>query len=196
MAVLSRSQGPLGRARGIRELRCVAAVALTFLVLLSAHGASRDRAEYQVKAAFILNFARFVDWPASAFASSNSPLVVGVLGQDPFEGALKTTLSGKTVEAHPLVVKQVSRPEEVLQCHILFISESEKPRLEKIFKDVSRHPILTVSDIDDFTDAGGIIWLKRRQDMIRFEINRTAAEATGLKISARLFKLADNSRDK
>jgi hypothetical protein len=150
--------------------------------------------EAKVKAGFLLNFARYVEWPAGAFASSNSPVIIGVLGQDNLGRNLDMTVEGKTVEAHPVQVKRARRLSELGECHVLFISASEQDRLGRIFPALEHRPMLTVSDMDGFTSEGGMILLKRKSGTMRFEINRETAEKAGLKISSKLLKLADNYR--
>jgi hypothetical protein len=172
----------------------IAAVLLAFA--LPSRSASREDTEYQLKAAFLLNFARFVEWPADAFESPNAPLVIGIIGQDPFGVVLDNLVAGKKVENHDIVVQRLRDSDAATRCHLLFISDSKRSDLSDILKRIDGRPVLTISDTDRFSESGGMIWLKRRQDMIRFDINLQAAEAAKLKISSRLFKLADNLRDK
>lgn len=188
--------GALYRMWRSRLYRGAVTVALLLAVALPGKSAGRDDTEYQLKAAFLLNFARFVEWPANAFESANSPLIIGILGQDPFGAVLDNIVAGKRVESRAIVVKRVPNVAEAARCHLLFISDSRRGDLPDILKRLDAKPVLTVSDMDRFTESGGMIWLKRRQDMIRFDINLQAAEAAKLKISSRLFKLADNLRDK
>ena len=153
-----------------------------------------DELEAKVKAGFLLNFARYVEWPAGAFASSNSPVVIGVLGVDNLGRNLDMTVEGKTVEAHPVQVRRARRVAELADCHVLFVCASERERLRGIVGGLEGKPILIVSDMDGFTSEGGMILLKRKLGTMRFEINREAAEKAGLKISSKLLKLADNYR--
>jgi hypothetical protein len=150
--------------------------------------------EAKVKSAFLLNFARYVEWPENAFAATNSPIVIGVLGQDPLGRHLEETVEGKTVEKHPVHVKRGRRISELNDCHVLFVCVSERDRLRATLAQLQGKPILTVSDMDGFATDGGMILLKKKQGLMRFEINREAAERGGLKISSKLLKLADNYR--
>jgi hypothetical protein len=150
--------------------------------------------EAKVKAAFLLNFARYVEWPENAFASTNSPIVIGVLGQDRLGRNLDLTVEGKTVERHPVQVKRGSRVDDLTDCHVVFVCASERDRLRATLTLLQTKPILTVSDMDGFATDGGMILLKKKQGMMRFDINREAAEKAGLKISSKLLKLADNYR--
>ena len=148
--------------------------------------------EAQVKSAFLLNFARYVEWPASSFTSSNSPVVLGVLGQDSLGRALDTTIEGRTVEKRPVQAGRGKKPSELSHCHVIFIPTSERDRVREWLAQLQGKPVLTVSDMEGFTDLGGMIRLKKVRGLMRFDINRRAAESAGLKISSKLLKLADN----
>jgi len=165
---------------------------LLWLLLLSGHGRAQGTppTEYQIKAAFIFNFARFVEWPAGAFAGTTSPLVIGILGENPFRNDLQRTIGDKTVDDHPLVIKELRSQAEATNCHILFISSSEKPRLPQILKVVNGTSVLTVGEMERFTETGGMINFVQEGSKIRFQINNEAATGAGLKISSKLLNLA------
>jgi YfiR/HmsC-like len=146
--------------------------------------------EYQIKAAFLFNFAKFVEWPAEAFAARNSPVVIGVLGDNPFGADLDRTVHGKTVNDHPFAVKELHGIDEGTNCHILFISTSEKKRLPEIFAHLKGVSVLTVGETDGFTETGGMINFVIQGNKIRFQINDTAARNAGLKINSKLITLA------
>lgn len=149
--------------------------------------------EYQVKAAFLYNFAQFVDWPATAFANDRSPLVIGIFGADPFGGELDQTVRGKTHNSHPLAVKQLrSLSEATNSCHILFISPSEKKRLPEIFTSLGSASVLTVGETERFIESGGMINFILVGTKVRFQINDAAAKHAGLKISSKLLNLASH----
>ena len=152
--------------------------------------------EYQVKAAFMYHFAQLVSWPPSAFNEAKTPLVVAVLGENPFGTNLEQTLHGKRINEHPLDVREVQSVSEATNgCHILFISSSEKKRLPDILQAVRGTSLLTVAEMDPFTEAGGMIQLFREGSKIRFRINDSAAKAAGLKISSKLLNLAAPRRE-
>ncbi len=144
--------------------------------------------EYQVKAALIYNFAKFVDWPADAVAGD--ALVVGVLGQDPFGPALEA-LQRKTVKDRPIRVKRFATLDALERCHILFVSSSEKDNLLEILAAISGDSVLTVSEMESFAEVGGIIRLVTRRAKVRFQINVAAGESSGLQISSQLLRLAE-----
>jgi hypothetical protein len=154
------------------------------LVLLLAVGGVRAQeyqpSEYQLKAAFLFNFAKFVE----------SPFVIGVLGENPFGGDLERTIRDKTVNGRVLQIKECHSPTEAKECQILFISNSEKKRLLEILESFRGTSVLTVGETDNFTVSGGIIGFIREGNKIRFQINDQAARSARLKISSKLLSLA------
>ena len=146
--------------------------------------------EYQIKAAFLFNFAKFVEWPYKAFPNEISPLVIGVLGEDPFGHVLEELVENQTINGRKLVIKRFRRIEELKICHILFISPSEKKAVPEILASLKNRHILTVSDIDRFAARGGIICFVQQNSSIHFEINVEAAKTAELKISSKLLRLA------
>lgn len=143
--------------------------------------------EYQLKAVFLFNFAQFVEWPDSAFADPTAPLVIGVLGDDPFGAFLDETVRGETVNHHPLEVQRFRRVEDVGRCHILFVRE---PRLEDVLGKLANRPILTVGDAENFARRGGMIRFVNDRNRIRLLINLEAAQAARLKLSSKLLRPA------
>lgn len=147
--------------------------------------------EHEIKAAFIYNFAKFIEWPETQFTDAEAPLVLGILGSDPIDAALDS-LANKTVRGRQLTIQRIAAPENLSQCHMLYICKSEKPDLKQIIEHLGNQPILTISDIPDFNKTGGHINLVLRQNKIRFIINSAAAKKANLKISSRLLKLSLN----
>jgi hypothetical protein len=146
--------------------------------------------EYQIKAAFLYNFAKFVEWPANEASHPAHSIVIGVLGDDPFGGFLEQTLVGKTYHDKPLVARRVQKSEDPASFQVLFISKSEEARLGDILTSLDGASVLTVSDMDHFADRGGMIGFRREGNKVRFEINADAAARAGLTISSQLLKLA------
>ncbi len=146
--------------------------------------------EYQLKAVFLYNFAQFVDWPPRAFPNEQTPLVIGVLGDDPFGASLDEAVRGETVNGRSLVVQRFHRVEEVGACHVLFVSRSESGRLEHILAHLRGRSILTVSDADGFTEFAGMIRFVTENNKIRLRINVEAARAADLTISSKLLRPA------
>jgi hypothetical protein len=198
-----RSTGP-GRAvgqklagRGCKSRRAEASLMLTIIAVmaspfLQAHG--QGAGEYAVKAAFLYNFAKFVEWPPEAMGSGSSPLVLGVLGDDPFGAAIDQVVAGKTANGRQLVVRRLKWGQDLKQCHILFISSSERKRLAEILGALRGASILTVGDMDQFGQQGGMIQFVIEQNRVRFEINIGAAQQGRLKLSSKLLALARNVR--
>lgn len=148
--------------------------------------------EYQVKAAFLYNFAKFVDWPGDAF-KSGGPFVIGVVGDDPFGSDLDDTVSGKSIDDRRIEVKRFKRVSDIQSCHILFVCRSEKSRVDKILDKVSGSRTLTVGDMGQFLQRGGMINFIMEDQKVRFEINADSAQRAGLKISSKLLQLSRRS---
>ena len=166
-------------------------VALIFALNPIANSAESSRpSEYELKAAFLYNFVKFTEWPPEEIAKSGQPFVIGVLGKDPFGAALDKVVEGETVFKKPIVTKRFSRLEDAASSHVLFISSSEGNNLSAILRALDSHSILTVSEIDNFAQRGGVINLKKENERIVFEINIDAARHAGLSMNAQLLKLA------
>ena len=164
------------------------------LVLLLATGLGRAQtphpSEYQLKAAFIYNFAKFIDWPPTAFPDEQSPFVIGILGDNPFGNDLVQIVAGKIINDRPISVQAFHTAADAAHCQILFISTSEKKHFTEIIQSLRGHAILTVSETDGFIEAGGIVNFVLETDKIRFQIKDEAAKAARLKISSKLLSLA------
>ncbi len=149
-----------------------------------------SKMESKLKAAFIYNFAKFVDWPASVSNdTAGQPFVIGALGYDLLIDDL-AAIEGKTIKGRKLIVRQLSGIKEMNSCQVVFISASEKDNINSILTAAKNKGILTVSDIETFVEKGGIIGFVRVENKIRFDINIKAAEESGLKIRSDLLLLA------
>ena len=146
--------------------------------------------EFQLKAAFIYNFAKFVEWPAESFPTPHSPFVIGIIGDNPFEDTLAQTVLNKQINGHPFQVVQFKTLADLKSCHILFVSLSERKRLAEILRPLRGASVLTVSDLDHFLPAGGMIQFLMEGNKVRFAINDTTAKTAGLRISSKLLNLA------
>lgn len=146
--------------------------------------------EYQVKAAFLYHFTKYVEWPPESLASAGSDLVLGVLGADPFQGAVQEVIRERRVEGRPLSWKRFEEPPRPGECHVLFIGSSDAARLKKALGKLKTMPILTVGESEDFGRAGGVAWFRMEGNKVRFVINIDAARHAGLKISSRLLGVA------
>ena len=148
-------------------------------------------AEYQIKAVFLFNFARFVDWPAKAFPDADSPFVMGVLGDDPFGSYLDETVRGEKVNGHPLTVQRYRRVSEVKACQVLFVSRSEADHVDQILASLRGRSTLTVGDTDDFAAHGGMIRLATEKNKVRMHISLDPVKAANLAISSKLLRVAE-----
>src|SRR5260221_8662724 len=148
-------------------------------------------AEYQVKAVFLFNFTQFVEWPANAFPGEQAPLVIGVLGEDPFGSFLDETVEGEKVKGHPLVIRRFDNTEKAKSCHILFINGAKAEKLKQVFADLKGLSILTVGDATDFARQGGMVRFFTENNKIRIRINLEATKASDLTISSKLLRLAE-----
>ncbi len=147
--------------------------------------------ENQVKAACLLNFPKYVEWPATAFAQTNSPIIVAIIGNADLASAFEKISAGKIINGHPVVLTTTTgAAHSTNNCHILFISATAR-RTAETLRIVQGQNILTVSDEAEFLAHGGVIRLVRRDLNVRLEVNLTAATAAQLKISSKLLSLAD-----
>lgn len=151
--------------------------------------------EYQVKAAFLYNFAKFVEWPPGTFAGPNAPLVVEVLGEDPFGQSLDEAIGGRSVNGHPLLIHRSRRLEDLRGCQLLFVSSAEQKRMPLILARLEGWPVLTVGEWETFAESGGIIQFLLEDNRVRFAINLDAATRARLKISSKLLTLAKIMRE-
>jgi len=149
--------------------------------------------DYDVKAVYLYNFGRFVEWPASVTTKSDS-FTVCVLGQDPFGPALDATLAGETIGGKSVSAKRISTPQEAGSCQILFMSSAEASRLNKIMEALDKGAVLTVSDMPQFSQRGGMIQFVLDGKKVRFEVNLTAVQRAGLTLSSELLKVATTVR--
>lgn len=147
--------------------------------------------EFQVKAAFLYNFVQFVEWPQHAFESAQSPVVIGVLGQDPFGEFLDELVRGETINGRPLAVKRFRRIDDVDACHVLFVSGSEGARVREIAANLRGRSVLTVCDWEAFMREGGMVRFVTERNRVRLRINLDAAKAAGLTISSKLLRSAE-----
>jgi hypothetical protein len=171
-------------------------VALYFLSIVGGlyfapvRGDSATPTEYEVKAAFIYNLAKYIHWPEASTPAIKKPFVIGVIGKDPFGQALDNAMRGQSLQSRAVFVRRFSKVEDLADCDVLFISSSEKNNLERIVEGLRKAPVLTISDMDQFAERGGMINLTTEEKRVRFEINVEAAERAGLKPSSHLLRLA------
>ena len=161
---------------------------LLFLPIFALQAAGQRASEYQLKAAFVYNFTKFIDWPGESVRSLTFQICV--LGQNPFGSELTQLTDGKVIEGHPVQVLIVTNYHLVRSCQVVFISASEDAHLKQILSGLRGRSVLTVGDSPGFVDAGGMIELLVEDERMRFEVNLHAANEARLKISAKLLSLA------
>jgi hypothetical protein len=149
--------------------------------------------DYDVKAVYLYNFGRFVEWPAN-IAAKNDSFKVCVFGQDPFGPALDTVLAGETIGGKSVAAKRISSPQEAVSCQILFLSAAEDSQLSKLMEALDKGAVLTVSDMPQFSRRGGMIQFVVEGKKVRFEVNLTAVQRAGLTLSSELLKVATTVR--
>ena len=171
--------------------RALAVLLLAAAGILGARPALAAPTAQQVEAVFLFYFSQFVGWPPSAFPGPQSPIVIGVLGNDPFGGALDEAVAGERVNGRPVVVQRLRSVDEASGCQILYISSSEAAQLPQILGALKGHNILTVSDAGRFAQSGGMIRFVLIDSHVRLRINAHAAQAAGLTLSSKLLRVAE-----
>jgi len=155
-----------------------------------ARAADVSMSESQVKALFLYNFAKYVDWPATAFKTPDSPIVIGLYGDAALQSDLEAIVAGKTVDGHPIVIERIKHAADPGPCHILFIKTSAALTPE-VLQKLKTLPVLTVGESEDFIANGGMINFVKKENKMRLVINLAAAQACNLRISSKLLGVAD-----
>jgi hypothetical protein len=150
--------------------------------------------EADLKAAFLFNFAKFVDWPKEAFTSDDAKIVIGIYGDEEFATTLRTLLQTKKAHGRGFTVRRVTTAQEARSAHLLFFRESETRRLGQVIDGIRRLPVLTVGESSEFLDMGGMLNLFFEDKQLRFDVNPAAADAAQLTMSSQLLRLAKNVR--
>lgn len=195
MAVLAGASIALGSppCRSARRRGLLAAIFIASAVLLEASASHADESqanEYAVKAAFLYNFAKFAEWPADAFADERSPIVVGVLGVDPFGPMLDEMLASKTAHARPFTVRRLARPGQAAECHLVFVAGSSGPSGQLALQAIGDRPVLTVGESSEFIALGGLINFQVEQNRVVFEVGAEKSAVAPVRLSSQLLKLA------
>ena len=146
--------------------------------------------EYQLKAVFLYNFTRFVDWPLHSFSNSNSPFVIGIVGNDPFGSNLEEAIRGESVGSHTMIIQHYSEITESTNCHLLFINSKDPDEIRGILEAVKGKNILTVNEYSKFPQLGGMVQFINENNKIKLVINNNAVKVTQLQISSKLLSVA------
>ncbi len=179
--------------RRLGILLAILGMASNWTSTADAQAGDADSSEYLIKAGFIYNFAKFVEWPSAAFSQPDSPIVIGVLGADPFGNFLDRIVEDKKIGARGFVVRRYKWGKDLKDlkdCKILFVSASERTHIDEILLSVKGLPILTVGETPGFAERGGVIRFTLEDNRVRFEVNVDAAHQADLNISSRLLTLA------
>ena len=172
-----------------RSDRLATTISLVLLAVPAA-AAQAPRSEYEVKAAYLLNFARYAEWPSAARADSSADLVICVLGRDPFGAVLDRTVAGRRVLGRPVRVMRPGSRAEASLCQLAFIGGDPRAEIEPWLAELRGRPVLTVGDGPGFADAGGTIAFVPVEQTVRFEVNRGALERSRVRLSSRVLALA------
>ncbi len=177
-----------------RRLSCLLAISIALVLLSPAclPAQQSNPSEYEVKAAYLYDFGKFVAWPANATAAGE--FTICVQGVDPFGATLDAITAGERINGKKIAINRITKPQEAVSCHILFISSSEESQLKEILATLDKTSVLTVSDISQFTRRGGMIQFVVEANKVRFEVNVTSAERAGLVLSSQLLKVAISVR--
>lgn len=176
---------------GIRDAfarRAAGLVAVLLVLTASSAGAETEHSEFHVEAAYLFNFARFVEWPSTAFAGTDAPFAVCVLGRDPFGSVLDETFAGEAIEGRKVVARRIGHVSEGGDCQILFVAD--RGLAATVRTALGARPVLTVGDDEAFAREGGMVGFRREGRTIRFDVNAGALRAAGLTASSQLLALA------
>lgn len=166
------------------------------LLALAAGGPGAGRAgpevgsEYQTKAAQICSFTKFIEWPAKKFPTSDSPFIIGVYGSDEITDFLRESFQSRRIKDRPVEIRHLSNKAELVPCHLVFVSRSERDRLGSVLYEMRRENILSVGESDNFLKSGGVINFLTIDGATYFQINRSAASRENLKVSSKLLLIS------
>ena len=164
---------------------------LALLLLQLALGAhAQTPREDQIKAAFVYNFTKFIEWPSTSFADANAAIVIGVLGDSPMAAVLDNVVRDRKVNGRPIIVRTIQGAADAASIHLLFVSAAESSRWAQLQAAIETRPVVTVGESPWFAQSGGTIDFIEQGDKLQFVINMVAAERSGVKISAQIQKLA------
>jgi hypothetical protein len=149
-----------------------------------------DQAEYDIKAAFLFNFARFTEWPDQAFAGPTAPLVLGIYGVDPFNRSTLDEISSRSISGRRVEVRKMDDPKTLGDCHIIFVNGIDDKNLATLMSSIKNKPVLTVGESEKFGPSGGMIRFYIEDTKVRFEVHLPQVQRANLKISAKLLSLA------
>ena len=175
----------------LKRTKIIAVAALLAWLMAPLQLASASQSEYALKSVFLYNFCRFIDWPDSAFASPTEPLIIGIIGDDPFGSLLNEAIEGEKYHNRPIRIDHFRTPADIKRVHLLFVSHVNAGRLDPILAAVAGKSVVTVSETEDFLNRGGMITLTAEQNRIRLRINPAALHSANLAVSSKLLRVAE-----
>ncbi len=173
-----------------RTIGAALALLLGCLSVQAIGAVDRATMENEVKAAYIYNFVKFVDWPEGTFSSSGAPIIIGIAGDDEFGTLLGTVVKNKTIQDHPIRINLIKKPADFRNCQLLFVSASELKKSQKILEELRGSPVITVTETDSGSPAKGMINIFIEGDKLQFEIDSERAEKSSLQFSSKLLRLS------
>ncbi|SKB03132.1 protein of unknown function [Prosthecobacter debontii] len=159
-----------------------------------AHAESSEKREYALKAVFLYNFCQFIDWPSGSFAHDRAPIIIGVMGSNPFGGLLSETVHGELIRGRSIQLSPCQNPQDALKCHLLFISDEEMPKMTALLSVLANHSVVTVGESEAFLEQGGMIALPSVENKIKLKVNLPAVRAAKVEMSSKLLRVADIKR--
>ncbi len=149
--------------------------------------------EYALKSVFLYNFCRFIDWPATAFSSPSEPLIIGIVGQDPFGPLLEEAIAGETYHGRPIRIEHYRNAREIKHCQLLFVSRSAAADVANILAAVAGKNVVTIGETEGFIDKGGMIALTADQNRVRLRINPATLRSANVEVSSKLLRVAETN---
>lgn len=195
MALLTRDHRSRVQ-RTLHRIGAAGALAMALCILAVRADAQKAASIDDVKAAFVYQFANFVTWPDDVFTDPAQPITIGILGNETVAKVLRESVRDKRIGDRQIVVRELTTPQEALECQIVFLDPSDAARVDAYLAVLVGKAILTVSDDNNFTEEGGIIKLYEQQNKLRIEINVDEAARSNLTVSSKLLSLAKVVRDR
>jgi len=183
------TEAPPDHKRGVARRIWSVTIVICFLISLNTCvlAQSAPPSEYEIKAACLYNFAKLIEWPENAFENDDIPFFIGVLGEDPFGGALERVIQDRTIGERKIAIRRSSGH---ASCQLLFISSSESENISSVLKTIEGRHVVTVGEFDDFVDQGGVIELFIEDNKVRFSVNVDAAKRAGVTMDSDLLRLS------
>jgi hypothetical protein len=152
---------------------------------------SQTLTEHQVRAAYLYNFVKFVEWPDGTFKDESEAILIGLFKDDPVKEELESIIKGRTIDSRPIRIKLLGNSKDADECHVVYLADAERRHQISTINMLGSKPVLTISDADYFCRIGGMIRFFVHENRFRLEINRTAVDRAQLEISAKILRVAE-----